>query len=129
MPYLSRWLHKHTLRASAILTGSAVNTSQHDIRDCNQIILYVNFTIGSLTYGQMVVEFSSDGTTWYQEGSYVSGGSGVRTRNQVAHRFTASGRHRIPIPVADYYVRVACLGNGTATDSLMAVELQAGSSA
>ena len=130
MPYKPRWLEKQELRPSAVLTNDAyvVSTNNAEIRDCNQIILYIAFTIGSLTSAEVKVEFSSDNTNWYQEASQVSAGGGTFTQNPVVHKYTASGNKRLPIPVADRYVRVSCKGTGTVTDSLMAVEIQLGSS-
>ncbi len=122
------WLGSQVVRAAAILTGSYVASSQQRIQDFNQIFLYVDFTIGSLTSAELKIEFSEDGSNWYQEVSQVSAGGGTFTQNPVVHKFTATGKKRIPVPVADIYVRVSCKGTGTVTSSSMAVKLQLGSS-
>lgn len=127
MSYMEKWLSKQILRASAVLTDSYVVSSVREIRACNQLLLYVSFTIGSLTSAELKVEFSSDNTNWYQETSQVSAGGGIFTQNPAVRKFTASGNKRIPIPVTDRYIRVSVKGTGTVTNSLMAVELQLGS--
>ena len=127
MSYKENWLDEQTLRASTVLTGSYVASDKQEIKNKNQLLLYVSFTIGSLTYAEIKVEFSADGTNWYQETSQVSAGSGLFTQNPVVRKFTASGNKRIPIPVTDRYVRVQCKGTGTVTNSLMEGVLELGS--
>jgi len=58
----------NTIRASAILTnsyvaGTTINNANHE----DQLIIYVDFTIGSLTSAELKVEFSDDDITYYQE--------------------------------------------------------------
>ena len=129
MPYKTIWLDKQEIRASAVLTDAYVATTKQEIVDVNQLVLYVDFTIGSLTSAEMKIEFSNDDSSWFQEASQVSGGSGLFTLNPLVRKFDATGKKRIAIPVTDRYVRVSVKGTGTVTDSLMAIELQLGSSA
>ena len=65
-----------SLRSSAVLTGSYIATTvlgpqggstNIDPAENNQLVLYIAFTIGSLTSAELKVEFSHDGTTYYQE--------------------------------------------------------------
>lgn len=118
------------LRSSAVLTGSyvagtvlgpqGVGTAADPVEN-NQLVLYVSFTIGSLTSAELKVEFSNDGTTYYQETeSTVS--SGTSTDKVLEHTLTATGNYRIAMPLADRYVKVSVKGTGTVTSSLMAVD-------
>ena len=122
---------KKSLRTSTILTGSFVEAtilgpqgigSQADPAENNQIVLYVAFTLGSLTSAELKVEFSDDDTTYYQETvSSISGGTS--TDSLLTHTYTASGNYRIPIPLVDRFIKVSVKGTGTTTDSLMALDI------
>jgi len=118
------WTGTTPLRASAILTNAYVATATKSTEDLSQIVLYVSFTIGSLTRADMKIEFSNDDSNWYQEVSLASVGSGAFTTNQLVRRFSASGNYRIALEALDKYIRVSCIGVGTLTNSLMSVELQ-----
>lgn len=111
------------LRASAILTALYV-TSGTVLKDesglSNQLVLLVDFTIGSLTSASIKIEFSDDQTNWYQE-TTDSISSGVITVSLATHKLLASGPYRIPIEIKDRYIRVSAIGDGTATGSLMAI--------
>ena len=118
------------IRSSAILTNSYVAGTELspsgrgiviDPVENNQVILYIGFTIGSLTSAELKVEFSDDGTTYYQEtASAISSGTSVDT--PLVHSFTASGNYRIAIPISDRYIKVSVKGTGTVTNSLMTVD-------
>lgn len=116
----------HNIRSAAILTGSYVagtvlgptngNPSQY-----NQLTLLVNFTIGSLTTAELIIEFSHDGTTYYNETvSTVTGSQSVDT--ELNHQFNATGQYRIQVPINDNYIKVSVKGTGTATSSSMTID-------
>lgn len=119
------------VRAAAILTNSfvagtvigpqtAISQPIQDVHTNNQLIVYVDFTIGSLTDGQIKVEFSHDGVTYYQESS-SSVSAGVDTVSLLAHKFTASGKYRIAVPIKDAWIRISAIGTGTVTSSSMTI--------
>jgi len=110
------------VRASAILTNSYVaGTDIENAWKYSQLILYVNFTIGSLTSAEIKVEFSNDDSTYIQETfSSVSGGTSTDTVGE--HTFTATGKYRIAIPIKDNYIRISAKGTGTVTSSLMTID-------
>lgn len=118
-----------SLRNSAVLTTSYVAGTVYQEQGLgqnidpimnNQLMLYVALTLGSLTSAELKVEFSDDGTNWYQETS-SSVSAGTSTDSLVTHTFTASGNYRLPISIADRKIRVSVKGTGTVTNSLMAV--------
>lgn len=122
------------VRSAAILTGSYVagnvigpkGTAGTNAADANpirgnQLILLVDFTIGSLDDAQIKVEFSHDGTTYYQE-TFSAVSSGVSTETLGVHKFTATGKYRIAIPIKDANIRVSAIGTGTATSSSMKID-------
>ena len=116
------------VRSSAILTNSYVagnvlgdDVSSPDIlKTSNQLVLYVNFTIGSLTSASVKVEFSSDKSTWVQE-TFSSISGGTDTLSLGVHTMTATGVYEIAVPIKAKYVRVSAIGTGTVTSSLMAI--------
>lgn len=121
------------LRASAVLTNSYVQlpvlglynngqlNGQPDLN--NQLILYVNLTLGSLTTAELIVEFSHDGSTnWVQETlDNINLTTGVITEQPSIRTFAASGNYRIPIKINDQHIRISVHGTGTVTGSLMTV--------
>lgn len=111
------------IRSSAILTSSYVESDVRGLNDSlvltdkNQVILLVDFTKGSLTSMEMKIDFSHDGTTYFQETSInISGGTG--TVSLFEYTFTATGKYRIAVPIKDKYMKVSVKGTGTATSSL-----------
>jgi hypothetical protein len=116
------------IRAAAILTTSYVagtvwgpsDTSGDRPHEMNQLIVYIDFTIGSLTDAQVKVEFSHDGTTYYQE-TFSSISTTTSTESLGVHKFTATGKYRLAIPIKDNYIKISAIGTGTTTSSSMAI--------
>lgn len=114
------------VRAAAILTGSYVAGTVIDgagadgVWDHNQLILYITFTIGSLTSLQVKVEFSADNSTYYQE-TFGSISTGTSTEVVGEHSFAATGNFRLAIPIKDRFIKVSAKGTGTVTSSSVAI--------
>jgi hypothetical protein len=124
---------KYIVRDSAVLTTSYVagkvlgQELSADPSKHNQLIIYVDFTKGSLTTGEVKVEFSPDGRNWYQEtASSIS--SGTITETVGEHQFSVNGKYRLAIPMNDAYVRISAKGTGTVTGSLMGISALLGNS-
>lgn len=123
------------IRSSAILTGSyvagtAIGTApnQQDIPyKNNELLLLISLTIGSLTTADIIVEFSTDATDWYQESYEQVPTAGVSAVVPYTRSFAATGNYRIAIPIKDRYIRVSSKGTGTATGSLLAIQAVLGS--
>ena len=86
----------------------------------NQLELYIQLTLGSLTSAQLKLEFSNDGVTYYQE-SFSTISNGTDSVSAGVHSFSASGNYRMAFPIKDVWIRVSVQGTGTVTNSLMAV--------
>jgi len=115
------YLSPQTIRAAAILTTGYVAATVLDTQaKFNQLVIYNAFTIGSLTTAELKVDFSHDGTTWYQE-TFQAISSGTATETLGEHQWNASGNRRILVPLKDRYVRVSVKGTGTVTNSSMEV--------
>ena len=115
-----------SVRSAAVLTGSYVAGTTIVTRNAyNQAVIYLNFTIGSLTSLELKVEFSNDNSTFYQEtASSVSGGTSTDTI--LEHTYSATGKYRIPISIKDRYIKISVKGTGTVTSSSAAVDLVLG---
>ena len=111
-----------SLRSTAILTGSYVNSSSVAVDNGeNQLVLLCQATMGSLTSMEIRVEFSDDDSTWFQQTfSLVSGGTNSLSLGE--HQITADGNYRIPIPIADRYFRIGVKGTGTLTGSDLIID-------
>lgn len=131
MAQLNDWVYQVNatpIRRSTVLTNGYVAASDIFIKDAphNQLILYVDFTKGSLTTAEIKVEFSATGEsdTWYQETNEVitTAANLATAANSVKiHQFAATGKYRLAIPIKDQYIRVSANGTGTVTNSLMAI--------
>jgi hypothetical protein len=92
-------------------------------------VLYVTSTKGSSTTTEIVVEFSPDGATWYQETdetNSVTSNVDTRAVNAVVHQISVDGNYRFAIPVADFWFRVKAKVTGTVTSSSIAIEATLG---
>jgi len=115
------------IRNAAVLTNSYVagtvldGPSGNGCHLMNQLVLYIQFTKGSLTSASIKVEFSNDLQTWYQETfESVSGGGG--TDSVGTHIFSdANANYRLLLNIKDRYIRVSAIGTGTVTGSSMAI--------
>jgi len=119
----------HSIRSAAILTGSyvagtVINATAGSYMQ-NQLILLVDFTLGSLTSAEIKVEFSNDGTTYFQEtNGSVSSGTTTLALNE--YSMTATGKFRIPVPIKDRYIKISAKGTGTVTSSTMTINAVTG---
>jgi hypothetical protein len=115
------------IRSSAALTGAYVAATKlgatydsGEVSLRNQLVLYVSFTIGSLTTSEIKVEFSHDDSTWYQE-SFSSITTTTDSLSLGVHQLSASGNYRIAIPIKDRFVKVSVKGTGDVTGSAMSI--------
>lgn len=116
------------IRSSAVLTNSyvagtvlGVSNTPPDPSLRNQLVLYINFTLGNLTSAQVKVEFSNDNVTYYQE-CFSSIAAGVDTLSLGAHTLNATGKYRLAIPIKDRFIKVSAQGTGDVTNSLMDIQ-------
>ena len=110
-----------TVRSAAILTTSYVaGTVISNVAHNDQLMLYISFTIGSLTSLQLKIEFSYDGVTYYQE-TNGSGSGQTITQTLAEHTWAATGNYRIPVPIKDRYIKISAKGTGTVTNSSLTI--------
>lgn len=114
------------IRAAAILTGSFVS-GDSDINMFNvnpalrnQLNLLLDFTVGSLTSVDIKIQYSNDGSDWYDETFETITGAVAAMVNGL-YNFTATGKYVLSLPIKAAYIRVQARGNGTATSSLLKV--------
>lgn len=114
------------IRSAAILTGSYVagtvlspfiSAPAHR----NQLNVMVQFTIGSLTSAQIKVEFSHDGTTYFQDTfATISGATATMVNGD--YSLASTGNYVISIPINFNYIKISAKGTGTATASSMTLD-------
>lgn len=118
--------HKRvSIRSDAILTtsyvaGTVIKPSDH-ADQFNQLIIYVAFTLGSLTTAEVKVDFSNDNSTFYQE-TFSAVVAGKSTDTVGEHSFDSTGNFRLAIPINDTYIKISAKGTGTVTSSTMQVD-------
>jgi len=115
-----------SVRSAAILTNSYVaGTTIENVHDMNQLNILVSFTIGSLTTGDIKVEFSHDNTTFYQQAT-ISVSSGVITTSLANYAFGATGNYTLDIPIQARFIKISAKGTGTVTSSTMTIDATVG---
>lgn len=133
----SNYAFFNNLRSAAILTNSYVaadvlgpttdtNQVQADVSRYNQLNIFVEFTIGSLTDADLKVEFSHDGTTYFQDSAIGSPSSGESAVSALHYTFSADGNYTISIPIKCNYIKISIVGNGTVTSSEAAIHAALG---
>lgn len=90
-------------------------------QDYNQVLLEFAFTLGSLTSVNIKIEFSPDGTNWFQETFSPAPSAGVTSDVNVVHNWTNSGQYRLAFPIKDRAIRVSAEGVGTVTSSSLTI--------
>ena len=125
MIQLAKIFRTLAVRASSILTNAYVAGEEIDAKDCNTLVLYVNYTGGSLTSTDIKISYSYDASTWYQE-SMTAAATGTTTQYENIHKFSSDGSYRLKIPVLDRFVKIESIGNGTVTGSLLAISSYVG---
>ncbi len=120
-------LKKIAVRASAVVTGSyvagtVIGTNDPQVLAMDQLIAYINITLGSLTSVEVKIEFSPDGgANYYQETNEVVGTTQA-VATTLEHSYAATGKYRLPIPLKDGLVKISVKGTGTVTNSLVAID-------
>jgi len=118
------------VRTALILTNSYVAGTVLSYANANpalrnQLNILVDFTIGSLTDGRVKVEYSHDGTTYFQE-TFLDIAGAVATGFLGEYKFTGTGKFIISIPIKANYIKISALGTGTVTSSLMTLSAVVG---
>lgn len=110
------------IRPAAILTTSYVaGTILDNLQGLSQANLLVSFLKGSLTSAQLKVEFSIDGTNYFQE-TFSAISTGTSTETLGVHEFTWDGDYIINLPINYRYMKVSVKGTGTVTWSSVAIK-------
>ena len=105
------------VRAAAALTTSYVTSDSFNIQGANQLQLLVSFTKGDSDGCRLKVEFSEDGTDWYQESEYTVYETGDVEHKPAFRKIESSSDIVISIPVSTSFFRVssAAITSGTGT--------------
>lgn len=119
-----------TIRDAAILTDAYVVSKTFGVADAEEqginqdaveLVLDIDFTIGSLTDCYLKIEYSDNGTDWFQHTS-LSTVAGIGTVSAFVARLAASIKGSLSIPMIKHpFLRVSAIGNGTVAGSLLAI--------
>lgn len=118
-------------RAGAAVTTSYVAGNVIDAWKYDQLIIFLSNTKASLTSTEFIVEFSPDGTNWYQESAESISG-GTATDRELAHTIVAANQsasaqgYRFAIPITDRYIRISVKGTGTVAASSVSLDVIVG---
>ena len=86
----------------------------------NQCSLLVDFTIGSLTSLEVMVEYGIDdgvgGYLWYED-TFLSYSTKTGSASLGTYQMTDAGKYIISVPIKARYIRVSAKGTGTTTNS------------
>jgi len=86
----------------------------------NQVNFLLDFTIGSLTSLDIKIEYSDDGSDWYQE-TFETITDDAAAMSLGLYNFTATGKYVISVPVKSANIRISAKGNGTVTSSSLKI--------
>lgn len=114
------------VRSSLILTNSYVAGTVLDYKNANpalrnQLNILVNFTKGSLTTAEIKVEYSSDGSNYFQD-TFEAISGGTSTLSLGEYTISSTGNYIISIPIKAAHIRISAKGTGTVTASLMEID-------
>ena len=110
------------VRTTAVLTGSYVAGTVVELfpERYDQCILYLEFTKSSSTSLEFKLEFSDDGTTYYQESAEAIS-AGTATNRELEHTVVSANQaaaaqgYRIALPLTDRFLKVSFKVTGTVT--------------
>lgn len=111
------------IRSSAILTTSYVESSIiwlaafNSLQTLNQLVLLVDFTIGSLTSMELKIEYSDDGITYFQQ-TFIDLSWWTASATLWEYTFTATWKYEIATPIKAKYIKVSVKWTWTVTSSL-----------
>lgn len=120
----------YVVRSAAILTNAYVagNVIGNDteftsapITMQNQLVLLIDFTLGSLTSADIKIEVGAISTDLYQLLSPSSFAAGVETPQVNTIHLTATTKFAYSLPTKYRYIKVSAIGNGTVTSSSLTI--------
>ncbi len=113
-----------TLSPVTLTATAADNRTQIDVDAMQQVVLYIKYTVGSgesANVLNMTIDFSPDGTNFYQEATEAVSTSTI-TEYQATRQFTGASAStaysfRVAIPIADIKkLRIAFAETGVVTN-------------
>jgi len=107
------------LREADILTASYVASDHMLVENFSDVCLLFEYTQGSLTSLEYIVEHSMDDTVWLNEGQIEPAEPIVDTAPN--HTFADDDNYGLVFPVLAKFVRVRVKGTGTLTGSSLKV--------
>jgi hypothetical protein len=118
------------IRTDGILTGSYVPGTVLDFKNVNpqsknQLNVLVKFVLGSLNHLLLKIEYSDNGTDWYQE-TFLDIAGALGSASVAEYKFASTGNYMISVPIKAAHVRISAKGDGTATSSSLGLKAVVG---
>ena len=112
-----------TVREAAALTTSYVVSDSFNIQGANQLQLLVSFTKGDSEGCRIKIEFSADGSNWYQESRI----SDFLTTDDAEHepvvrKILGSGNLSISVPVSTCFFRASSMALTSGTGTSLSIQ-------
>lgn len=123
-----------TVRAAAILTSSYVGSSSIEMPYSNQLLCYVDVTLGSLTTIEVKAQYSYNDSSWFDEAerqsSTVTAATGIDQAIGLTYpkiyQLNDTATLVIATPNLGRFMRMAIKGTGTTTSSSATIRCVAG---
>lgn len=118
----ARALLATVVRSEVILTtGHVAATVLSGCAGYEQLVIDLKYTKGSLTSLEVKVEFSTDGSVYFQDtNSSITTGVTTLTANEFTYA-GATGNIQIRLPINANYCKISAKGTGTVTNSLLEI--------
>lgn len=116
----------YNIRPAGILTtsyvaGNILGPNLGNPKDRNQLQILVDFTKGSADSAEIMVEFSHDATTWYQE-AFEDINAGVALMSPGLYQLASTMKTMISIPIKAANIRISAKATGTPTGSSLKID-------
>ena len=105
------------IRAAAVLTNAYVAADTIEAGNYKKIIVYVDFTKGSLTSLDIKAEWADTPGGTFRAEPTESNNAGVITSFNTTWNYTADANRPIKLSVQDRFLKISAIGNGTLTGS------------
>lgn len=118
---------KHTVRASAALTGSYVAGTAFSVDEHNFLGILVDYTKGDETSMQLKIESSIDGGTTYGQQVAEATSGGTITPSLAERTFSATGKYWVVVhPLKADAIKISAKATGGTPTGTLAVSAVTG---
>ena len=121
---MQQYRNPQEIRAAAALDPSSYEAATliDNAHQANQLVLYVDLTLGDSDYLEIKIEDGHNGGDKYQEMyGLIDGSTGVETLQPAVKRIAQDGLWRIPVSIKAHQILVSVKGATSGTGSSCAI--------